>query len=67
MYCQVAQAIAAGCIWLLLDGMVLDVGAWLPQHPGGATIIPRQAMNVDCSRFFEVRGGTSTGMEWAVV
>jgi hypothetical protein len=42
-------------VWLLLDGMVLDVGRWLPEHPGGATIIPAQSLNCDCSRFFEVR------------
>lgn len=41
-------------VWLLLDGMVLDVGRWLPEHPGGATIIPAQALDCDCSRFFEV-------------
>lgn len=42
-------------VWLLLDGMVLDVGRWLPEHPGGAAIIPAQSLNCDCSRFFEVR------------
>jgi cytochrome b involved in lipid metabolism len=40
--------------WLLLDGMVLDVTRWLPEHPGGATIIPAQGLNCDCSRFFEL-------------
>eukprot|EP00882_Tetradesmus_deserticola_P018555 GHRQ01019930.1.p3 GENE.GHRQ01019930.1~~GHRQ01019930.1.p3 ORF type:complete len:112 (+),score=46.74 GHRQ01019930.1:951-1286(+) len=34
--------------------MVLDVGRWLPEHPGGATIIPAQSLNCDCSRFFEM-------------
>eukprot|EP00775_Hariotina_reticulata_P007989 gene7989-8187_t len=40
-------------VWLVLDGMVLDVGRWLPEHPGGSTIIPAQALDCDCSRFFE--------------
>lgn len=43
----------AGC-WILLDGMVLDVERWLPEHPGGATIIPAQARNVDATVFFEL-------------
>jgi len=39
---------------LLIDGMVLDVTRWLPEHPGGSTIIPNQALNVDSTRFFEL-------------
>jgi hypothetical protein len=35
-------------------GMILDVTRWLPEHPGGSTIIPAQALNIECSRFFEV-------------
>jgi cytochrome b involved in lipid metabolism len=34
--------------------MVLDVTRWLPEHPGGARIIPAQSLNLDCARFFEV-------------
>ena len=34
---------AAGECLLLLDGMVLDLTRWLPEHPGGSTIIPGQA------------------------
>lgn len=45
---------AAGFLWLILDGMVLDVTDWLSEHPGGKSIIPRQALNLDCARFFEV-------------
>ena len=40
--------------FLIMDGMVFDVTAWLHEHPGGATIIPRQALNIDSSRFFEL-------------
>eukprot|EP00798_Chlamydomonas_sp_ICE-L_P025927 gene25927-11606_t len=39
---------------LARDGMVLDVTTWLQEHPGGASIIPRQSLNMDCSRFFEL-------------
>ena len=35
--------------------MLLDVGRWLPEHPGGSTIIPAQGLNHDCARFFEAR------------
>lgn len=41
-------------VWLILDGMVLDVGRWLPEHPGGASIIPKQSLDCDCARFFEM-------------
>mmetsp|Transcript_45300 Transcript_45300/g.118919 ORF Transcript_45300/g.118919 Transcript_45300/m.118919 type:complete len:522 (+) Transcript_45300:3-1568(+) len=42
-----------GC-WVTMDGMVFDLEAWLPEHPGGATIIPSQALNLDCTVFFEL-------------
>ena len=51
---EVKRKNATGEVWLVLDGMVLDVTRWLPEHPGGSTIIPGQALNLDCSRFFEV-------------
>ena len=35
-------------------GMILDVTRWLPEHPGGSAIIPAQALNIECSRFFEL-------------
>ncbi|GFH14087.1 cytochrome b5, partial [Haematococcus lacustris] len=42
----------------IMDGMVLDVTRWLPEHPGGSSIIPRQALNRDSSRFFEIYHAT---------
>lgn len=51
---EVVAANSSGSCWLLIDGMVLDVGTWLPEHPGGSTIIPSQGLNVDASRMFEV-------------
>ena len=51
---DVQAANAKGRCWLVLDGMVLDVTDWLSEHPGGSNIIPAQALNLDCSRFFEV-------------
>ena len=32
---------------MVMDGMVFDLEAWLPEHPGGATVIPMQALNKD--------------------
>jgi len=49
----VRQNERGGC-WVTMDGMVFDLEAWLPEHPGGATIIPRQALNKDCAVFFEL-------------
>lgn len=39
---------------ILLDGMVLDITRWIDEHPGGASIIPTQALNIDCTVFFEM-------------
>jgi len=39
---------------LLMSGMVLDITRWLEEHPGGSSIIPEQALNVDCTVFFEI-------------
>jgi len=49
------RANASGKVWIMVDFMVLDVTRWLPEHPGGKTIIPGQALNVDATCFFEVR------------
>jgi hypothetical protein len=48
---------STGRFLLILSGMVLDVTRWLSSHPGGSQIIPAQALNVDCARFFEVSSG----------
>ncbi|OQR86591.1 hypothetical protein ACHHYP_10392 [Achlya hypogyna] len=40
--------------WLIMDGMVLDITRWLPEHPGGSSIIPAEALNVDCVGMFEI-------------
>ena len=42
-YDEIVSLNARGGCWLLLDGAVLDVTRWLPEHPGGSTIIPEQA------------------------
>lgn len=52
---EVRAANASGRCLLTMDGMVLDVTRWLPEHPGGSSIIPAQALNLDSCRFFEVR------------
>ena len=49
----VAHNDAGGCL-VTMDGMLFDLNQWLPEHPGGATIIPQQALNKDCTVFFEL-------------
>jgi cytochrome b involved in lipid metabolism len=44
----------AGGAWLVVDGMVLDVKRWLPEHPGGDKIIPAQSLNAEAARHFEL-------------
>ncbi|CAI7815949.1 unnamed protein product, partial [Closterium sp. NIES-53] len=53
-FAEVVERNVGGNCWLLLDGMVLDVTRWLPEHPGGDTIIPNQGLNRDCTVFFEL-------------
>jgi len=48
---------ASGGVRIVIDGMVLDVKRWLPEHPGGDRIIPGQSLGVDATRHFEVRAG----------
>ena len=58
---EVRQLNAAGGCWLMLDGMVLDVTRWLPEHPGGSTIIPKQALNLDCRWVLAFGDGSELG------
>jgi len=53
-FAEIKQRNAAGECLIIVDGMVLDVTRWLPEHPGGSTIIPTQALNMDAARFYEV-------------
>ena len=53
-FAEVRRRNAAGERLLILDGAVFDVTRWLPEHPGGDAIIPAQALDLDCSRYFEV-------------
>ncbi|PSC67239.1 cytochrome b5 [Micractinium conductrix] len=53
-FAEIRELNARGGCWLILDGMVLDVTRWLPEHPGGSRIIPEQSLNLDCSRMFEI-------------
>ncbi len=39
---------------LLIGGAIYDVTRWLPEHPGGNNIIPKQAVNKDATVFFEL-------------
>jgi cytochrome b involved in lipid metabolism len=51
---EVAARNKTGEVILVIDGMVFDVTRWLPHHPGGAAIIPKQALSMDSARFFEI-------------
>ena len=31
-----------------------DISRWIDEHPGGPSIIPTQALNIDCTIFFEM-------------
>ena len=53
-YAEVVAANAAGEQYIIIDNMVLDVKRWMPEHPGGSKIIPKQALNFEAGRFFEV-------------
>ena len=39
---EVMQRNKSGEVLIVLDMMVFDVTRWLPYHPGGAAIIPKQ-------------------------
>lgn len=41
-WAEVVEHNARGGCWIVMDGMVLDVERWLPEHPGGEHIIPQQ-------------------------
>lgn len=51
---EVLRRNAAGEVWLVMLGMVFDITRWLPEHPGGSTIIPAEAVNVDSTVMFEI-------------
>ena len=51
---EIVETNSKGGCMVTMEGMVFDLLAWLPEHPGGSTIIPQQALNVDCTVFFEL-------------
>eukprot|EP01134_Creolimax_fragrantissima_P002537 CFRG2537T1 len=51
---EIVQRNTKGETILIIDGMVFDVTRWLVYHPGGSTIIPNQALNIDSVGFFEL-------------
>jgi hypothetical protein len=53
-FAEIKERNAAGECLIIVDGMVLDVTRWLPEHPGGSTIIPTQALNMEAARFYEL-------------
>jgi len=55
---EIKQRNANGELLLIIDNQVCDVTDWLDLHPGGNTIIPAQALNVDATVLFEVYHAT---------
>eukprot|EP00590_Aulacoseira_subarctica_P006263 CAMPEP_0172422260 /NCGR_PEP_ID=MMETSP1064-20121228/8425_1 /TAXON_ID=202472 /ORGANISM="Aulacoseira subarctica , Strain CCAP 1002/5" /LENGTH=390 /DNA_ID=CAMNT_0013163037 /DNA_START=538 /DNA_END=1707 /DNA_ORIENTATION=+ len=53
-FTEIQQRNSGSEILIILDGMVFDITRWLDEHPGGAFIIPAQALNIDCTVFFEM-------------
>jgi cytochrome b involved in lipid metabolism len=53
-FSEVMERNAKNELLIIIDGMVLDITKWLDEHPGGPSIIPSQALNVDCTSFFEM-------------
>ena len=53
-FAEVEKWNSEGKCVVILDGMTFDITDWLPKHPGGKTIIPKQALGFDAARLFEV-------------
>lgn len=51
---EVVRRNKAGECWLVMQGMVLDITRWIPEHPGGSELIVQEAMNVDATLMFEI-------------
>ncbi|CAH0473966.1 unnamed protein product [Peronospora belbahrii] len=50
---EVVRRNQSGEVWLVMQGMVLDITRWIPEHPGGSELIAQEAMNVDSTIMFE--------------
>lgn len=51
---EVVQRNQSGEVLLVMQGMVLDITRWVPEHPGGSELIAQEAMNVDSTVMFEI-------------
>ncbi|KAF1793228.1 Cytochrome b5-like heme/steroid binding domain [Phytophthora cactorum] len=51
---EVVRRNQSGEVWLVMQGMVLDITRWIPEHPGGSELIAQEAMNVDSTVMFEI-------------
>jgi hypothetical protein len=61
---EVEAAVSEKRLLLVIDGGVFDVTGWLDKHPGGAKIIPAQAMLCDATVFFEVYHASRESFEY---
>jgi len=53
-FSEVKQRNEHNALLIIIDGMVLDITRWIDEHPGGPSIIPSQALDIDCTCFFEM-------------
>ncbi|RMX67240.1 hypothetical protein DD238_001117 [Peronospora effusa] len=51
---EVIRRNQSGEVWLVIQGMVLDITRWILEHPGGSELIAQEAMNVDSTIMFEI-------------
>ncbi|CAI5746106.1 unnamed protein product [Peronospora destructor] len=51
---EVVRRNQSGEVWLVIQGMVLDITRWISEHPGGSELIAQEAMNVDSTIMFEI-------------
>ncbi|KAJ8535082.1 hypothetical protein ON010_g13656 [Phytophthora cinnamomi] len=51
---EVVRRNESGEVWLVMQGMVLDITRWIPEHPGGSELIAQEAMNIDSTVMFEI-------------
>jgi len=61
---EVEAAVSEQRLLLVIDGGIFDVTGWLDKHPGGAKIIPAQAMLCDATVFFEVYHASRESFEY---
>lgn len=50
--------------WTIIHGKVYDLTKFVPQHPGGETILFREAVGKDATEAFEQKGHSDRAKKW---